>query len=73
MGEEKMTTIDHKRATALSAIGLHQEVLNEKLQAQVAKLDDHDIAALTKIHDKLNAGLADKLRQAADTVGGFVW
>jgi len=65
--------IDEKRANALSAIGLHQEVLNEKLQAQVAKLDDHDIAALTKIHDKLNAGLSDRIRKAADTVGGFVW
>ena len=68
-----MTEIDPKRATALSAIGLHHEVLSAPLQKQLATLDDHDIAALTKIHDKLNSGLSDRLKKAADTVGGFVW
>lgn len=68
-----MAAIDAKRATALSAIGLHVEVLNTTLQAQVASLDDNDIAALTKIHNKLNSGLNPELKRAADTVGGFVW
>ncbi|MFZ4688157.1 MAG: hypothetical protein ACOYLS_02860 [Polymorphobacter sp.] len=69
----ELSRLDPKRATALRAIGLHADALNETLQKQLATLDDADIATLTRIHVKLNNGLTDKLKQAADTVGGFVW
>ena len=65
--------IEAKRASALAAIGLHHEVLNEKLQLQLENHSNDDIATLTRIHGKLNNGLPERLKAAADTVGGFVW
>jgi hypothetical protein len=52
---------------------LHIDALDDHLKAQMAHLDDHEIAALAAIKSKLNSGLSERLRRAADTVGGFVW
>ena len=52
---------------------LHVDVLDDHLKAQMAHLDDHEIAALAAIKTKLNSGLSEAARRAADTVGGFVW
>ncbi len=52
---------------------LHVDVLDDRLKAQAAHLDDHEIAALGAIKSKLNNGLSEAARRAADTVGGFVW
>ena len=49
------------------------DALSDNLKAQVAKLDDDELAVLTSIKSKLNSGLDEKLKNAADTVGGFVW
>jgi hypothetical protein len=57
----------------LRKVGLPVDALNERLVAQLNALDESELAALASIKGKLNAGLDDRLKAAADTVGGFVW
>jgi hypothetical protein len=52
---------------------IHVDVLDDHLKAQIARLDDHEIASLVAIKAKLNSGLSGRIKAAADTVGGFVW
>lgn len=67
-----MSTGLTKRVVRLQAT--HQvAVLSEPLQAQLELLDEDKIAILGSIKEKLNSGLEAKLKDAAGTVGGFVW
>jgi hypothetical protein len=78
---EKMMTSDKAslaRSYQLSAADLdiaamHVAALNEDLQLRVATLDQDELLILRSIKDKLNEGLSDRLKEVADTVGGFVW
>ena len=74
MSEEK-TGMSSARSMRVKATGaaFQLDVLSDNLKAQVAKLDDDELAVLTSIKSKLNSGLDEKLKNAADTVGGFVW
>ena len=56
-----------------TGVAFQMDALSDNLKAQVAKLDDDELAVLTSIKSKLNSGLDEKLKNAADTVGGFVW
>ena len=56
-----------------SLSGGQMEALNDTLKAQLAMLDHDELEVLNSIKQKLNSGLDEKLRRAADTVGGFVW
>lgn len=49
------------------------DALSDNLKAQVSLLDDDELAVLSSIKAKLNSGLDERLKKAADTVGGFVW
>jgi hypothetical protein len=60
-------------AKQLRAAGMHVEAFGDQLAHQVAKLSHEEVQTLVNIKAKLNAGLSDSLRAAADTVGGFVW
>lgn len=77
MGNEKDKTemvLSPARTIRLRSTGGAQlNALNTDLKARLAVLDDDEIAVLNSIKAKLNAGLDDALREAADTVGGFVW
>lgn len=57
----------------LRAAGLPVDALHPRLAEQLRTLDDAELQFLGSIKNKLNSGLDDQLRQAADTVGGFVW
>jgi len=57
----------------LRAIGVPVDALHPQLVEQLQTLDDTELQFLGSIKTKLNSGLDDQLRQAADTVGGFVW
>ncbi|MFN4329922.1 MAG: aroma-sacti cluster domain-containing protein [Limnobacter sp.] len=72
MSDEKLTSARAIRVRS-SGAGLQLDALNDNLKAQVALLDDDELAVLTAIKAKLNQGLEEKLKRAADTVGGFVW
>lgn len=61
------------RLVRLEATEDQVAALSPKLQAQLALLDDDEIAVLESIKTKLNSGLDLKLKRAAGTVGGFVW
>ena len=56
-----------------SLAGTQLEALNDTLKAQLNLLDDDELEVLSAIKKKLNSGLDEKLKRAADTVGGFVW
>jgi hypothetical protein len=74
MSEDK-DTISSARAIRVKATGaaFQMDALSDSLRAQVALLDDDELAVLGAVKAKLNSGLNEKLRRAADTVGGFVW
>ncbi|BET26018.1 hypothetical protein EV673_0884 [Limnobacter thiooxidans] len=74
MSDEK-TGMSSARSMRVKATGaaFQLDALSDNLKAQVAKLDDDELAVLTSIKSKLNSGLDEKLKNAADTVGGFVW
>ena len=74
MSDEK-TAMSSARSMRVKATGaaFQLDALSDNLKAQVAKLDDDELAVLTSIKTKLNSGLDEKLKNAADTVGGFVW
>ncbi len=74
MSDEK-TGMSSARSMRVKATGaaFQLDALSDNLKAQVAKLDDDELAVLTSIKTKLNSGLDEKLKNAADTVGGFVW
>ncbi|MGJ3699986.1 aroma-sacti cluster domain-containing protein [Variovorax sp. AFSI2.2] len=65
--------ISSARAVRLRNSAVQVEALNDELKSQVALLDDDELAVLADIKSKLNSGLTDALKKAADTVGGFVW
>ncbi|MDC0670582.1 aroma-sacti cluster domain-containing protein [Nannocystis radixulma] len=73
MSDEKKLDLATAKAIRLRNSGLQFDALNEDLRKQVALLDDDELAVLNSIKGKLNSGLPEKLKQAADTVGGFVW
>jgi hypothetical protein len=68
-----MKDISNARALRIRKSGFQIEALSDELKAQVALLDDDEIAVLESVKEKLNRGLAENLKNAADTVGGFVW
>jgi hypothetical protein len=57
----------------LARAGVPVDALNERLIARITELDDDELDALVSIREKLNAGLDDRLRDAADNVGVVVW
>ena len=59
--------------TQLEKAGLSVDALSPELQKQVDRLSVDEVRTLVSIKTKLNTGLAEKLKNAADTVGGFVW
>ena len=65
--------VSDAKLTKLRSAGIHMEAFSEDLQRQVSQLDEKELAVLVSIKRKLNDGLAEDLRVAADTVGGFVW
>lgn len=74
MSDEK-GSISSARAVRIrsSGVAFQMDALSDNLKAQVALLDDDELAVLSAIKAKLNSGLDEKLKRAADTVGGFVW
>ncbi len=46
---------------------------SDQLVKTIEGLDDDEVRTLISIKDKLNSGLPDRAKLAADTVGGFVW
>lgn len=76
MSDEKSSSaMSSARAVRVRATGaaFQMDALSDSLKSQVALLDDDELAVLTSIKAKLNNGLDEKLKRAADTVGGFVW
>ena len=67
------TELTAARKVRLRATGVQFDALSDELVGRLNELDDDEIAALTAIKCKLNEGLPDNLKAAADTVGGFVW
>lgn len=65
--------LSNARMIRLRVAGMHADALSSELQARLAVLDDDEIAVLSSIKQKLDAGLDGPMREAADTVGGFVW
>ncbi|KIG18376.1 hypothetical protein DB30_00661 [Enhygromyxa salina] len=61
------------RTYKLESGNLHVLALRKELQERAHMLGDDEIMILASIKEKLNSGLPDKIKQAADTVGGFVW
>ncbi len=49
------------------------EGFSPELRKQIDRLSSEEVRALISIKSKLNTGLSEQLKQAADTVGGFVW
>ena len=62
-----------EKGDRLRKAGVPIDAYSGGLRTALSKLDDSEIAAISAIKVKLNSGLTDKLKQAADTVGGFVW
>lgn len=73
MSEQGKFELSSKKAESLRKAGLHVEVYTDEVKRQFEKLDDREIEALVSIKSKLNSGLSERMRQIADTVGGFVW
>jgi hypothetical protein len=73
MADKKDMGLASEKMEKLRSSGMQVDKLSDKLKAQVAQLDDEEIAVLHKIKSKLNDGLAADLQKEADTVGGFVW
>lgn len=73
--EKSSSSMSSARAVRVRATGaaFQMDALSDSLKSQVALLDDDELAVLTSIKAKLNNGLDEKLKRAADTVGGFVW
>jgi hypothetical protein len=61
------------RLVRLGNMGLNPDILNDELKAKISLLDDDELAVLASIKAKLNNGLSARLKDGADTVGGFVW
>jgi hypothetical protein len=57
----------------LRGAGLPVDALHPALVERLQVLDDQELQFLGSIKEKLNSGLDQRLRDAADTVGGFVW
>lgn len=74
MSDEK-ASMSSARAVRVrsSGVAFQMDALSDSLKAQVALLDDDELAVLSSIKLKLNSGLDEKIKRAADTVGGFVW
>lgn len=74
MSDEKQS-MSSARSIRVRSTGaaFQMDALSDNLKAQVALLDDDELAVLSSIKLKLNSGLDEKLKRAADTVGGFVW
>ncbi|MCR2746895.1 aroma-sacti cluster domain-containing protein [Limnobacter parvus] len=74
MSDEK-ASMSSARAVRIRSSGVvfQMDALSDNLKAQVALLDDDELAVLSSIKLKLNSGLDEKIKRAADTVGGFVW
>mgnify|MGYP001597264393 CR=1 FL=1 len=68
-----MKDLTQARLVRVRRGGLQIDALSEELKAQVALLDEDELAVIEAIKHKLNSGLDEKLKNAADTVGGFVW
>lgn len=71
--EKKLLSSTRALRVRATGAGFQMDALSDPLRSQVALLDDDELAALASIKDKLNSGLDEKLKKAADTVGGFVW
>ncbi|NJM32856.1 MAG: hypothetical protein HC848_08410 [Limnobacter sp.] len=69
---EKMSSAKALRLRSTGG-GIQFDALSEELKYQVGLLDEDELAVLAGIKEKLNSGLDEKLKRAADTVGGFVW
>ena len=77
-----MATDDKKPTLELSAardlrlrqtFGDQIDVYSDEVKAQLSLLDDDEIKVLAIIKQKLNKGLADRVRNAVDSVGVVVW
>lgn len=68
-----MAEVGDKRLQRLVAVGVPVDALNRQLVQQLSTLDDDEIRTIVEIKAKLNTGLDPRLKNAADTVGGFVW
>ncbi|MDH4394105.1 MAG: hypothetical protein QE278_00370 [Limnobacter sp.] len=74
MSDEKVNMSSARSVRVRSTGAAFQlDALSDQLKSQVALLDDDELAVLGSIKAKLNNGLDEKLKRAADTVGGFVW
>jgi len=61
------------RALRLRYTGVQVDALSDNLKSQLALLDEDELAVVGAIKAKLNNGLSEAAKRAADTVGGFVW
>lgn len=77
-----MATDDKKPALELSAardlrlrqtFGTKVDVYSDEVKAQLSLLDDDEIKVLAIIKEKLNKNLADRMKEAVDSVGVIVW
>ena len=77
-----MATDDKKPSLELSAardlrlrqtFGPKIDVYSEEVKSQLSLLDDDEIKVLAIIKEKLNKGLADRVKDAVDSVGVIVW
>jgi hypothetical protein len=57
----------------LRKAGLPVDAYSDQMIAQLAALDEREVQSIVAIRQKLNEGLDEQLKKAADTVGGFVW
>lgn len=73
MKEYAKKELTQARLVRVRRSGLQIDALSDELKAQVALLDDDELAVIEAVKLKLNSGLDEKLKNAADTVGGFVW
>jgi hypothetical protein len=68
-----MAEFSEGRLERLKRVGVPVYALNDQLVRQLDLLDDDEIRAIVSIKEKLNSGLDERLKEAADVVGGFVW
>ena len=73
MSDEKSSELSLARSVRLRNSGLKVEALNDNLKSRLALLDEDELRVVEQIKEKLNRNLADAVKEAADTVGGFVW
>ncbi len=73
MSEEKGSGMSLARSVRLRNSGLKVEALSDNLKARLALLDEDELRVVEQIKQKLNRDLAESVKDAADTVGGFVW